>query len=150
MQNRQKTVSEMTETDPCQVTMAKSDKAPKDMRRIRTGKRGEDLAAGHLRKAGYQIVAQNYRCLYGEVDIIALEGDTIVFIEVKSRRSETFGQPQEAVGLEKQKKLSRISLHYLQQKRLEGRNARFDVVSVRMLPDGIRIDLIQNAFNLIL
>jgi putative endonuclease len=130
--------------------MMRNDKVPKDMRRIRTGKQGEDLAVAHLRKAGYQIVAQNYRCLYGEVDIIARDGDTIVFIEVKSRKSETFGQPQEAVGLEKQKKLSRISLHYLQQKRLESCNARFDVIAVKMLPGGTRIDLIQNAFNLIL
>jgi putative endonuclease len=130
--------------------MTRNDKAPKDMRRIRTGKRGEDLAAAHLRKAGYQIVAQNYRCLYGEVDIIARDGGTIVFVEVKSRKSEKFGPPQEAVGLEKRKKLSRISLHYLQQKRLEAFNARYDVVSVRMSPDGDRIDLIRNAFDLVL
>lgn len=134
----------------CQAIRTQNGQAPKDMRRIRTGRCGEDLAVAHLRKEGYQIVTQNYRCLYGEVDIIALDGDTIVFIEVKSRRSETFGQPQDAVGPKKQRKLSRISLHYLQQKRLEGHNARFDVVSVRMSPDGNRIDLIRNAFNLIL
>jgi putative endonuclease len=140
----------MTETIHCQMTMSQKNNAPKDLRRIRTGKQGEDLAVAYLRKAGYQIVAQNYRCLYGEVDIVAHDGGTIVFVEVKSRRSEAFGQPQDAVGLEKQKRLSRISLHYLQQKRLEGRNARFDVVSVRMLPDGNRVDLIRNAFNLVL
>jgi putative endonuclease len=122
----------------------------KDMRRIRMGKLGEDLAVAYLQKSGYRILAQNYRCLYGEVDIIALDGDFIVFIEVKSRKSERFGQPQEAVGLEKQKKLSRISLHYLQQKRLENRNARFDVMAVKLLPDGTRIELIRNAFNLVL
>ncbi|MFH1080980.1 MAG: YraN family protein [Pseudomonadota bacterium] len=119
------------------------------MRRIRTGKQGEDLAVAHLRKAGYQIITQNYRCLYGEVDVVAWDGDTLVFVEVKSRKSGTFGVPQEAVGIEKQKKLSRVSLHYLQQKRFETCNARFDVIAVRMSPDGIRIDLIQNAFNLI-
>lgn len=122
----------------------------KDMRRIRTGKLGEDLAVAYLRKAGYRILAQNYRCLYGEVDIIAEDGDIIVFIEVKSRKSETFGDPQEAVGLEKQKKLSRISLHYLQQKHLETRNARFDVMAVKLAPEEARIDLIRNAFNLVL
>jgi putative endonuclease len=130
--------------------MSRNDKAPKDMRRIRTGKLGEDLAVAHLQNAGYQIIAQNYRCLYGEVDIIARDGDTIVFVEVKSRKSETFGEPQEAVGLEKRKKLSRISLHYLQQKRLETFNARFDVVAVKMSPDGNRINLIRNAFDLAL
>ena len=120
------------------------------MRRIATGKLGEDLAVAYLRKVGYRILAQNYRCLYGEVDIIAEDGNVIVFIEVKSRKSETFGDPQEAVGLEKQKKLSRISLHYLQQKRLEICNARFDVVAVKLLPDGTRIELIRNAFNLVI
>ncbi|MDO9559277.1 MAG: YraN family protein [Syntrophales bacterium] len=120
------------------------------MRRIMTGKLGESLAVVHLQKMGYQIVAQNYRCLYGEVDVVARDGDTLVFVEVKSRKSGTFGAPQEAVGLEKQKKLSRVSLHYLQQKRLETCKARFDVIAVRMSPDGTRIDLIQNAFNLIL
>jgi putative endonuclease len=128
--------------------MTRNDKAVKDMRRIRTGKLGEDLAVAHLQNAGYQIIAQNYRCLYGEVDIIARDRGTIVFVEVKSRKSETFGQPQEAVGLEKQKKLSRISLHYLQQKRLETFSARFDVVAVKMSPDGNRINLIRNAFDL--
>lgn len=130
--------------------MTRKDKAPKDMRRIRTGKQGEELAVAHLRKAGYKIVARNYRCLYGEMDVIARDGDTIVFIEVKSRKSETFGQPQEAVGLEKRKKLSRISLHYIQQKRLEACNARFDVIAVKMSPDENRIDLIRNAFDLVL
>jgi len=130
--------------------MMSKDKSFKDMRRIATGKLGEDLAVAYLRKAGYRILAQNYRCLHGEVDIIAQDGDSIVFIEVKSRKSETFGEPQEAVGLEKQKKLSRISLHYLQQRHLETCNARFDVMAVKLLPDGTRIELIQNAFNLIL
>ena len=120
------------------------------MRRIRTGKLGEELAVAYLQRAGYRILAQNFRCLHGEVDIIAEDGDIIVFVEVKSRKSEMFGEPQEAVGLEKQKKLSRISLHYLQQKRLETCNARFDVVAVKLLPDGTRIELIRNAFNLVI
>lgn len=118
------------------------------MRRIRTGKRGEDLAVAYLQRSGYRILERNYRCFLGEMDIIAEDGDIIVFVEVKSRKSETFGEPQEAVGLEKQKKISRISLHYLQQKRLETSNARFDVVAVKLLPDGTRIELIRNAFNL--
>lgn len=120
-----------------------------NLRRIRLGKQGEDIAAAYLEKAGYSIAEKNYRCIFGEVDIIARDGDTLVFVEVKSRKSSTFGEPQEAVGLEKQKKLSRISLHYLQQKRLEFCKARFDVMAIRMLPDGARIDLIRNAFDLI-
>jgi putative endonuclease len=128
----------------------KSNKTFKDMRRIRTGRLGESLAVAYLQKAGYQILAQNYRCFYGEVDIIAQDGEIIVFIEVKSRKSERFGEPQEAVGMEKQKKLSRIAMHYLQQQRLDASNARFDVMAVKLLPDGTRINLIRNAFNLAL
>jgi putative endonuclease len=139
----------MTENAKGQGPMTRNDIAAKDMRRIRTGKRGEDLAVAYLRKAGYRIVAQNYRCLYGEVDVVAQDGDTLVFVEVKSRKSGTFGAPQEAVGPEKQKKLSRVSLHYLQQKRLETCKARFDVIAVRMSPDETRIDLIRNAFDLV-
>jgi putative endonuclease len=128
----------------------RNNKVFKDMRRIRTGRLGEDLAVAYLRRVGYRILAQNYRCFYGEVDIIAQDGEIVVFIEVKSRKSETFGEPQEAVGMEKQKKLSRIAVHYLQQQRLEASNARFDVMAVKLSPDGTRINLIRNAFNLIL
>jgi putative endonuclease len=128
--------------------MRKKDDAPKDMRRIRTGRRGEDLAAAYLQERGYRIVARNYRCLFGEADIIARDGETLVFVEVKSRKSETFGHPQEAVGIAKQKKLSRISLCYIQEKRLEICEARFDVIAVKLSPEGARIDLIPNAFDL--
>lgn len=130
------------------IPASQKDRAPRDMRRIRTGKRGEDLAAAHLLEQGYRIIARNYRCLYGEADIIARDGDTIVFVEVKSRKTENFGLPQEAVGLAKQQKLSRISLCYLQEKRLHACKARFDVVAVSLSSAGTRIDLIRNAFDL--
>jgi putative endonuclease len=130
--------------------MKKNDGAPKDMRRIRTGKRGEDLAVAHLLERGYHIMARNYKCFYGEADIVARDGDTIVFVEVKSRKSENFGLPQEAVGFAKQKKLSRISLCYLQEKGLDAGNARFDVIAVKMSPAGTHIHLIRNAFDLIM
>jgi putative endonuclease len=115
---------------------------------MRTGKRGEELAAAYLKDAGYRILERNFRCLFGEIDIVAEEGETLVFVEVKSRRSGTFGDPQLAVGREKQKKISRISLHYLAERRLCHRPARFDVVAVRLLPAGHRIELIRNAFEL--
>jgi putative endonuclease len=121
----------------------------KDGQNIRTGKRGEELAVAYLQQRGYRIVARNYRCLYGEVDIIAWEGETLVFVEVKSRNTGTFGGPQEAVGLAKQKKLSRISLNYMQKMRLDACNARFDVAAISLSSQGANIDLIQNAFNLI-
>jgi putative endonuclease len=116
--------------------------------RIQTGKQGEDLAVAYLKKKGYAVLERNYRCVFGEVDIVAKDKEVIVFVEVKSRRSERFGEPQTAVDLEKQKKLSRISLKYLQDRRLYPCNARFDVVAVSILPDGGRIELIRNAFEL--
>jgi putative endonuclease len=116
--------------------------------RIRTGKQGEDIAVTYLKKRGYHIIERNYTCLFGEIDIVAKDGDTLVFVEVKSRKSENFGDPQVAVGLEKQKKMSRISLKYLEEKTLYPCNARFDVVAIKMLPVGNTVELIQNAFEL--
>jgi putative endonuclease len=118
--------------------------------RIRTGKKGEELAAAYLAEAGYRIIERNYRCLFGEIDIVAEEGGALVFVEVKSRRNEAFGSPQTAVGLEKQRKLSRIALHYLQEKHLGNRPARFDVVAVKLIPSGNEVELIRNAFELTL
>ena len=115
---------------------------------MRSGKKGEDIAVAYLKSRGYRIVERNYKCPLGEIDIVAREGDAIVFVEVKSRKSEEFGDPQLAVGLEKQKKVSRISLMYLKEKHLYPCDARFDVVAIKMLPDGSTIELIQNAFEL--
>ena len=120
----------------------------KDMRRIRTGRQGQDLAAGYLERAGYRIIARNYRCLFGEMDLVARDGAAIVFIEVKSRKSDRFGPPQSSVGPKKQKKMSQIALHYLEQNQLHACEARFDVVAVSLLPAGHRVELIQNAFDL--
>ena len=116
--------------------------------RMRTGKKGEDIACSYLKSRGYRIVERNYKCPLGEIDIVARDGDAIVFVEVKSRKSEEFGDPQLAVGQKKQKKVSRISLTYLKDKNLYPCNARFDVVAIKMLPDGSTIELIQNAFEL--
>lgn len=116
--------------------------------RISTGKRGEELAAAYLAEAGYRIVERNYRCIFGEIDIVAEEREMLIFIEVKSRRSEAYGDPQLAVGHQKQKKISRIAMHYLEEKRLRHRPARFDVVAVKLLPADHQIELIRNAFEL--
>jgi len=120
----------------------------KDMRRIRTGKQGETLAAAYLEKEGYQIIERNYRCLFGEMDLVARDGQTIVFVEVKSRKSDCFGVPQLSVGLQKQKKLSQIALHYLEQKRFYPVMPGFDVIAIRMRPEGPQVELIRNAFDL--
>ena len=112
------------------------------------GKQGEDIAAACLRKDGYRIVERNYRCRYGEIDIIAMDAGNVVFVEVKSRKSDHFGSPEEAVGITKQKKISKVALNYLQEKELTGHNARFDIVAVRFMPQGNRVNIIKDAFDL--
>ncbi len=115
---------------------------------IEKGKKGEDMAAACLRKEGYKIVERNYRCLYGEIDIIAMDAEDIVFIEVKSRKSDNFGSPEDAVGIIKQRKISKVALNYLQEKKLTDHNARFDIVAIRLLPQGNRVEIIKDAFDL--
>ncbi|TFG90433.1 MAG: YraN family protein [Syntrophobacterales bacterium] len=112
------------------------------------GTKGEDLAVACLKKEGYRIIERNYRCRYGEVDIIAMDKKDAVFVEVKGRKSDTFGSPEQAIGPAKQKKISKVALHYLQEEGLGDHNARFDVVAIRFIPQGTRIQLIRNAFDL--
>jgi putative endonuclease len=117
--------------------------------RIDTGKAGEALAVRHLQREGYRIVERNYRCVFGEMDIIAREGGTFVFVEVKSRRSVQFGDPKYAVDQRKQRKMSAVALCYLKEKRLLDHPARFDVVTVLFSEEGPRLELARNAFSLI-
>ncbi|MDQ5987256.1 MAG: hypothetical protein CSYNP_02993 [Syntrophus sp. SKADARSKE-3] len=118
--------------------------------RLSTGKQGEDLAVQYLRKKGYRIVERNFRCPFGEMDIVARQGNVLVFVEVRSRRSEGwFGEPVESVGSIKQRKLSRIALAYLQKRNLLDCKARFDVVGVKIKPDGHAIEIVQDAFDFI-
>ena len=112
------------------------------------GEKGEFLAVRYLKKNGYKILEQNYRTPLGEIDIIAKEKDTIVFVEVKSRKSIRFGSPKWAVTAKKQRKISMVALHYLKTKKQTDAKARFDVVSVISNQDDSQIDIIKNAFEL--
>jgi putative endonuclease len=114
-----------------------------------TGRAGEDIAADFLEKNGYRISRRNYRCPIGEIDIIARDKDELVFVEVKTRRSGDLGYPEQAVGIKKQKKISKLALWYLQENKLEGIRARFDVVAVMLQPSGNDIRLIRNAFDFV-
>ncbi len=120
----------------------------KGVNHLKAGRLGEDLALNYLKKNGYRVVERNFRCNLGEIDIIATEGKTVVFVEVKSRWSERFGSPQMAVDTHKQKRISRVALVYMKSRGLKDRSARFDVVAVRFFPEGPRIELIRNAFDL--
>jgi putative endonuclease len=118
------------------------------MEKKELGKKGEELALRFLKKRGYRIIEKNYVCKMGEMDIIAKEKDTLVFIEVKTRTSMAFGPPQLAVTRFKQRQLSKVALYYLKEKRLENVKARFDVVAILLVQKGEEIELIKDAFEL--
>lgn len=119
---------------------------------VPTGRLGESLAVEFLIGQRYAIVEKNYRRSCGEVDIIARDGGTLVFIEVKTRHSTVFGTPFEAVDARKQRQLSRIAQEYLQTHRLSEAPARFDVIAVRLDRDNrpAVIDHMKNAFDFVL
>jgi putative endonuclease len=116
--------------------------------RSETGKQGEQLAADFLVAAGYRIVERNYREKCGEIDIIARDGPTWVFIEVKARRSRRYGAPVEAVTSHKQHQISATALLYLSRHGLLEAPARFDVVGID-LADIVRPQIvhIKDAFT---
>jgi putative endonuclease len=111
------------------------------------GRRGEDLAHRHLRSAGYTIVARNYRTRSGagEVDLIGWDGDTLAFIEVKTRSSDETGTPDRAVGHDKQQRLIAAAADYARRAGIPWERTRFDVVTV-VLVQPVRILLVRDAF----
>ena len=94
------------------------------------GQRGESFAARFLKKQGYRILARSDRQRWGEIDLIALDGRTLVFVEVKTRRSHEKGHPADAVDEAKQRRLTRLALIYLKQHGLLEYPVRFDVVAI--------------------
>ncbi|MBL9122288.1 MAG: YraN family protein [Planctomycetaceae bacterium] len=113
------------------------------------GQRGERAAARHLRRLGYRIIRRSQRTSAGEIDLIAVDGRTLVFVEVKTRASHDKGHPAEAVDRQKQARLTRLALGFLKRHGLLEHSARFDVVAVTW-PVGERrptIEHFQNAFE---
>ena len=104
--------------------------------RIKLGVLGENLAADYLTTRGHTILARNYRKNTGEIDIIARDGEYLVFIEVKTRTNLLFGQPYEAVTLRKQAQISRVALGYITINKLHNQAMRFDVISVLIQANG--------------
>ena len=112
------------------------------------GKRGEAQAAELLKRRGYKILEQNYRSRLGEIDIIARDRQTLVFVEVKARTSSDYGPPKAAVTPAKQRKISMAALGYLKETGQTRVKARFDVVTLLGAGPKTRIDIIKNAFEL--
>ncbi len=114
--------------------------------RKKLGQRGEELTVAHLEERGYVVRERNWRCLAGEIDIVAEEGGCLVFVEVRTRRGREYGSPEESVTPAKQAKLVEVAQTYLQEHRWEG-DWRIDVVAVEMTSGGklLRVELIKNA-----
>ena len=111
-----------------------------------TGKDGEELAVDYLQKKGYRILERNYRFEHGEIDIIADDNGSLVFIEVKTRRSKKFGEPEDAVTLRKRNQLKKTADGYLYQRNIDDRECRFDVLAIEYEKNTPIIRHIENAF----
>ena len=94
------------------------------------GPRSERAAGAYLKKLGYRILQRNFRCTFGELDLVALDGECIVFVEVRSTEGTDLNRPALSVDLEKQRRLTKLALYFLQRYKLLGRSARFDILAV--------------------
>jgi putative endonuclease len=112
------------------------------------GQRGEELAARHLAASGYEMVARNWRCEAGEVDLVVKEGECLVFVEVRTRRGRSMGSPEESITAAKQARLVDLGEAYVQAHDWEG-DWRIDVVAVEMERGGrlLRVDHYENAIT---
>jgi putative endonuclease len=111
------------------------------------GEYGERLARAFLVREGYRIIQANYRFHHGEIDIVAEEGDVLVFCEVKTRTNDRYGAPELALTAPKQHQIRKIALAYLTVHQCHDRVCRFDVVAIRLGPRGPDITLIRDAFR---
>ena len=110
------------------------------------GRRGENLAASHLRDQGWEILERNYRTRLGEIDLVCRDHNTIVFVEVKTRASARFARPDESVTQRKQAKLRRLVEEYLVTHRLEASDVRLDVLGVTLAARHPEFEHIVGAF----
>jgi putative endonuclease len=106
------------------------------------GKRGEDVAVEELERRGYTILARRYRTRHGEIDVVAQDGETIVFVEVKVKETREFGTAAEAVGVRKQRRIVSMAVDYLARNRLTAKPSRFDVIAI----DGPMLTYYRSAF----
>jgi putative endonuclease len=115
--------------------------------RAATGSTGEAATLAAYRRRGYRPIARNWRCGIGELDLVLVRGETLVFCEVKTRRGAAFGGGYEAVTWSKRRKLRQLAEAFLQQTHVRPRATRFDVASVLIRPGGIpEVEVIEDAF----
>jgi putative endonuclease len=115
--------------------------------RVILGKTGEDLACAELERRGYAIIARRYRRRGGEIDIVSRDGETMVFVEVKTRESRAFGMAAEAVTAFKRRRIAQLAAEYMARHRLFHCRCRFDVVSIHFESGRAEIEVFQNAFD---
>jgi len=110
------------------------------------GRRGERAAEKYLRRSGYRIVARNFRAAGAEIDIVAMDGEALVFVEVKTRRSREAGAPEEAVDERKQRRMRRAAEVFAARYRADDVTMRFDIIAVDASGKRLEIELLRNAF----
>ena len=115
--------------------------------RVALGRIGEDLACRELERRGYVVLERRYRRRGGEIDIIARDGPTMVFVEVKAREGKDFGEAAESVTSRKRRRMTGVALDYLARRRIGECPCRFDVVAIHMGNELPVIELYQNAFD---
>jgi putative endonuclease len=108
---------------------------------------GEDLAASFLEGEGYRILARNYRFERGEIDIIAMDGGELVFVEVKTRETEAFGAPEESITPFKEEQLKKVAEGYLFEQAIENQQCRFDVVAITLRSDHPEIRILKDVLQ---
>ncbi|MFH1122318.1 MAG: YraN family protein [Pseudomonadota bacterium] len=116
--------------------------------RLELGRLGEDLALKKIKKMGYRCLVRNYRCTLGEVDLVARDGDTLVFIEIKTRRGKSLEYAKEAVSMKKRRQLSKVALSYMRDHDCADVKSRFDVVAISLEGNRREIEVVKNAFDL--
>ncbi len=121
-----------------------SDAPPAPLHTTAKGRSAEERAAAFLRERGYEIVERNARSAVGEIDLVALEGGDLVFVEVRSRADDSSGGAEETVGAEKQRRIARAAASYLVERAPRFETCRFDVVAIT----GDEVVLFQDAFRL--
>ena len=100
------------------------------MNRAVTGQVGERVAAAHLERTGHRILERNYRCTYGEIDLVAEEGAELAFVEVRTRSGPSFGSPEESITWPKKQRMTRCALAYLSERQVKDRRWRIDLIAV--------------------
>jgi len=119
------------------------------LRRQQVGKAGEEAARGYLEERGYRVVDTNFRCLYGEIDIIALRGGRLIFVEVRTRTGSSFGTPAESITPEKLGRLRKSAIYYMKSRYGREISCRFDLIAIKMKRESLATTALRHYRGII-